>query len=280
MMRLTVEAAFGYAVTNPSPTWTDISGRVHINTAYFAWTPELDIVWLSEPRARHSRNIRANDSAAITVYDSAQTWGHTDCGIQLFGRARELEPSRAGRFEAQYAARFPDAQEPLEVQVLSTSQHGPVTVLELTYRGAAGNSPVRATLVRPAAEGKGRVGLLWVHWLGEPATTNRTEFLDEAIQLASSGVVSLLVDTLWSALATTPLPVPAPWLSTLLRHACHATNPRLDLATWGEIFGVLHLDTVYDPCETFRLLAIDPAQYSREKTLQPLIQRALQCSRS
>jgi uncharacterized protein YhbP (UPF0306 family) len=83
-------------------------GRAHINTAYFAWTPELDIVWLSEPRARHSRNIRANDSVAITVYDSAQTWAHPDCGIQLFGKARELEPSGAGGFEAHYAARFPD----------------------------------------------------------------------------------------------------------------------------------------------------------------------------
>jgi dienelactone hydrolase len=41
-------------------------------------------------------------------------------------------------------------------------------------------------------------GLLWVHWLGEPASTNRTEFLDEALQLAPAGVVSLLVDTLWS----------------------------------------------------------------------------------
>jgi cephalosporin-C deacetylase-like acetyl esterase len=105
-------------------------------------------------------------------------------------------PTGAG---ASYATRFPDAQGPLDVQVLSSSQHGPVSVVELTYRGAAGKAPVRATLVRPAVEGKGRVGILWVHWLGEPGTTNRTEFLDEAIQLAPAGVVSLLVDTLWSA---------------------------------------------------------------------------------
>src|SRR5262249_29728997 len=36
------------------------------------------------------------------------------------------------------------------------------------------------------------------HWLGDPATTNRTEFLDEAVELAQLGAVSLLVDTLWS----------------------------------------------------------------------------------
>jgi uncharacterized protein YhbP (UPF0306 family) len=83
-------------------------GRAHITTAYFAWTPEFDIVWLSEPRALHSRNIRANDSVAVTVYDSRQTWGHPDRGIQLFGTAQEVKRSAAGVFEAVYAARFPD----------------------------------------------------------------------------------------------------------------------------------------------------------------------------
>ena len=82
-------------------------GRAHINTAYFAWTPKLEIVWLSEPRAKHSRNVRANDSVAITVYDSTQHWGDPDRGIQLFGTAREVKRSAAGAFEAVYAARFP-----------------------------------------------------------------------------------------------------------------------------------------------------------------------------
>jgi uncharacterized protein YhbP (UPF0306 family) len=83
-------------------------GRAHINTAYFAWTAKLDIVWLSDPRAKHSRNIRVNDSVGIAVYDSAQTWGQPDRGIQLFGKARELEPPAASEFEALYRTRFPD----------------------------------------------------------------------------------------------------------------------------------------------------------------------------
>jgi dienelactone hydrolase len=40
--------------------------------------------------------------------------------------------------------------------------------------------------------------VLWVHWLGEPVTTNRTEFLDEATALAARGVVSVLVDAMWA----------------------------------------------------------------------------------
>ena len=82
-------------------------GRPHVNTAYFAWSEELELVWLSERRATHSRNIRANPAVAIAVYDSSQTWGKPDRGIQLFGEARELERSAAGRAEAVYGGRFP-----------------------------------------------------------------------------------------------------------------------------------------------------------------------------
>jgi uncharacterized protein YhbP (UPF0306 family) len=78
-----------------------------VNTAYFAWSPELDLVWLSERRAKHSRNIRANDSVAIAVYDSGQTWGEPDRGVQLFGTAREVQGAAAGDAETVYAKRFP-----------------------------------------------------------------------------------------------------------------------------------------------------------------------------
>jgi len=72
------------------------------------------------------------------------------------------------------------------------------------------------------------------------------------------------------------LPMPVGWMSALLQHTFHSKNPKLDLRTWGEIFGVLNLDTAYDPSGTFRLLGIDPSRYSPEKTLQPLIKEAFQ----
>jgi uncharacterized protein YhbP (UPF0306 family) len=43
----------------------------------------------------------------VTVFDSAQTWGGADGGIQLFGSARELSGSRARAAEHAYAGRFP-----------------------------------------------------------------------------------------------------------------------------------------------------------------------------
>jgi uncharacterized protein len=81
-------------------------GRAHINTAYFAWGPAFEIVWLSAPEARHSRNIRRHPSVAIAVYDSTQRWGGSDRGIQLFGTSRELAARAARDAERLYRRRF------------------------------------------------------------------------------------------------------------------------------------------------------------------------------
>jgi nucleoside-diphosphate-sugar epimerase len=72
------------------------------------------------------------------------------------------------------------------------------------------------------------------------------------------------------------IPIPSPLLSAPLRLLFHSSNPKYDLRTWGDIFGVFHLDTEYDPFETFRLLDMDPTEYSREKTIEPFIRQALQ----
>jgi uncharacterized protein YhbP (UPF0306 family) len=82
-------------------------GRPHVNTAYFAWAPDLRIVWISDPASSHSRNLRSNPSAAVAVYDSTQTWGTPDRGIQLFGTAREARGDAAEI----YRQRFPDYED-------------------------------------------------------------------------------------------------------------------------------------------------------------------------
>jgi uncharacterized protein YhbP (UPF0306 family) len=101
--RALLDASTLCAIASVSP-----QGRAHVNTAYFAWSETLDLVWLSERRAVHSRNIHANLAVAIAVYDSNQTWGKPDRGIQLFGEARELERQAAGDAEAVYGGRFRD----------------------------------------------------------------------------------------------------------------------------------------------------------------------------
>src|SRR2546422_5394694 len=82
-------------------------GRPHINHMYFAWTGRFEVVWISDPDSRHSRNLLANPSAAVTIYDSHQTWGEADRGIQLFGTAGAVTGRAAAQAQRPYAARFP-----------------------------------------------------------------------------------------------------------------------------------------------------------------------------
>ncbi|HXT28605.1 MAG TPA: hypothetical protein VN716_04980, partial [Vicinamibacterales bacterium] len=74
-----------------------------------------------------------------------------------------------------------------------------VTVQQLTYAQLDGTRNA-ATLVTPnGAGGAARPAILFLHWYEPPRpTSNRTEFLAEAVDLAASGVVSLLVDTPWA----------------------------------------------------------------------------------
>ena len=83
-------------------------GGAYVNTAYFARGPRFQLVWLSDPDARHSRNLSESASTAIAVYDSQQTWGRPDRGIQLFGAAHAAGEDEAAAAEDAYAARFPD----------------------------------------------------------------------------------------------------------------------------------------------------------------------------
>ena len=89
-----------------------------------------------------------------------------------------------------------DRSAPLNVQEVSHEICGAALVRDITFTPA--DKPVKAYLVSPATGTGPHAAILYVHWLGEPATTNRTEFLDEAVTLASRGVVSLLVDTMWA----------------------------------------------------------------------------------
>ncbi len=61
-----------------------------------------------------------------------------------------------------------------------------------------GAPTLNALVIAPAGSLKKAPAVLWVHWLGETATTNHTEFETDAVALAGKGVVSMLVDMPWS----------------------------------------------------------------------------------
>lgn len=83
------------------------TGRAHINHMYFASNGRFDVVWISDADSRHSRNLLTNPSAAVTIYDSHQTWGRPDRGIQLFGTANAVSGRAAEQARRAYSARFP-----------------------------------------------------------------------------------------------------------------------------------------------------------------------------
>ena len=88
-----------------------------------------------------------------------------------------------------------DKTAPLNVVEVGQEQRGGATVRDLTFVGV--KDPIKAYLVSPVTPGS-HAAILYLHWFGDPETTNRTQFLNEAVELANRGVVSLLVDAMWS----------------------------------------------------------------------------------
>jgi dienelactone hydrolase len=90
-----------------------------------------------------------------------------------------------------------DQGAPLQLREVGQEQRGDAIVRDVTFIGL--KQPVKSYVVAPVAVTRQNLaGVLYVHWLGDPATTNRTEFLNEAVALASEGVVSVLVDAMWA----------------------------------------------------------------------------------
>ena len=77
-----------------------------------------------------------------------------------------------------------DASAPLDVHEVGVETRGAVTVRDITFVGV--KDPIKAYLVAPAQPGP-HAAILYVHWLGEPTTTNRrSSFFSCAARKTSS----------------------------------------------------------------------------------------------
>jgi cephalosporin-C deacetylase-like acetyl esterase len=86
-----------------------------------------------------------------------------------------------------------DQNAPLDIQESGVQHRGSVTIHDLSYASPKGGR-VPASLVVPGGAGP-FAAVIWGHWYQDGSLfLNRKEFLDEAVVLASSGVVSLLTD--------------------------------------------------------------------------------------
>lgn len=117
----------------------------------------------------------------------------------LAGVAHADAPARVPDDFAARAALFRyDAKADLAIKEIGAERRGAVAIHDLSFIAVpATKQRINGYLVVPAGKGP-FAGILWTHWLGEPKTSNRTQYLDEAVALASHGIVSLLVDAMWS----------------------------------------------------------------------------------
>ncbi|HSM84959.1 MAG TPA: hypothetical protein VLT16_02350 [Candidatus Limnocylindrales bacterium] len=96
---------------------------------------------------------------------------------------------------ADLAAHFDYSQRAgLDFTEMGVEKRGKALVIDLEYAGAGPEDHVPAYLIVPPGDGP-FPAIIWGHWMmdGSPLR-NRGEFLDEALVLARSGVMSLLID--------------------------------------------------------------------------------------
>ncbi len=119
-------------------------------------------------------------------------------------RAQSETPTPAAPLPEDWLAQFDyDQEAPLTITEASVEDMDGIAVHDISFPSPVDGKDIAAYLVVPPGDGP-FPAILFVHWLG-PANSNRDEFRDEAIKLAKSGVVSLLVNTVWSS------PNPLPW---------------------------------------------------------------------
>ena len=101
-------------------------------------------------------------------------------------------PSRGQ--EADLAKHFDyDQKASLNIKQVGVEQRAQATVYDITYESPKGGA-VPAYLVVPKGRGP-FAAIIWGHWCWQNSPMrNRKQFLDEAIAMAPSGVVSLLTD--------------------------------------------------------------------------------------
>jgi predicted esterase len=106
----------------------------------------------------------------------------------------------AGVLAQEPALRFEyDATRPLDVKDTARREDNGAVLRDVTYATLTGGTNA-ATLIAPKTPPAAPApAILFVHWYGPPApTSNRTQFVPDAVALARQGVTSLLVDTPWS----------------------------------------------------------------------------------
>jgi uncharacterized protein YhbP (UPF0306 family) len=80
--------------------------QAYINTAFIAYSTNLEFYFLSDPESQHCRNLSSNPSLAMTIFDSSQRWENQGVGVQVFGVGRRAVGRQADLARKVYGTRF------------------------------------------------------------------------------------------------------------------------------------------------------------------------------
>jgi len=61
----------------------DPDGRARVTPVFFATADHRELVWVSDPRTRHSRNVEARPQIGISVFDSGTPLEREGYGVTL-----------------------------------------------------------------------------------------------------------------------------------------------------------------------------------------------------
>ncbi len=85
------------------------SAEAHINTCFFAYRADPLALWiLTPPTTQHGSFMSVNTSVACAIYSTAQTWAKSKVGLQLRGRARQIDDNELAEPLATYTDRYPE----------------------------------------------------------------------------------------------------------------------------------------------------------------------------
>ncbi len=80
-----------------------------ISSAYYAFDKNFNLYIWTDPKARHSLNIKVNPRVAINIVNTTQPWGGLLSGIQIIGTAKILSGGESFFAGALYLKRFAKA---------------------------------------------------------------------------------------------------------------------------------------------------------------------------
>lgn len=81
-------------------------GRPQAAPLFYAEMDDLSLIFISEPKVRHSQNVARDGRVAATIYADGQQW-QTIRGVQLEGTCVALSGKAAKTAQAVYLAKYP-----------------------------------------------------------------------------------------------------------------------------------------------------------------------------